>query len=153
MAPRASDDAANLETKYIPAAKDLLRPRLICYVCLRAVFFQCRIPMNETLPAGLNAPPAQSGLAELCRRCNVRRLDIFGSAVTGRFEPERSDLDFLVAFEALAPADYADAYFGLREGLERLFGRDIDLVTEASLSNPYFRDQVESGCQNLFVAA
>ena len=53
-------------------------------------------------------------------------------------------------FEPLAPAAYADAYFSLREGLEPLFGRDIDLVTEASLANPYFRQQAESERRNLF---
>jgi len=93
---------------------------------------------------------AQGDLACLCRRYNVRRLDLFGSAVAGHFEPGRSDLDFLVAFEPLAPAAYADAYFGLREGLEKLFGRDIDLVTESSLANPYFRRQVDSERRNLF---
>jgi len=56
---------------------------------------------------------AQGDLACLCRRYNVRRLDLFGSAVAGNFEPGRSDLDFLVAFEPLAPAAYADAYFGV----------------------------------------
>ncbi|MGD0866664.1 MAG: hypothetical protein ABSA49_14015, partial [Rhizomicrobium sp.] len=58
----------------------------------------------------------------------------------------------LAAFDPLAPAAYADAYFGLREGLERLFGREIDLVIEASLANPYFRRQVEAERQNSFVA-
>jgi predicted nucleotidyltransferase len=106
--------------------------------------------MNIELPDILNAQLAQGDLAGLCRRCNVRRLDLFGSAATGRFESARSDLDFLVIFEPLAPAAYADAYFGLREGLERLFGRDIDLVTEASLANPYFRYQVEAERRNLF---
>jgi len=56
---------------------------------------------------------AQGDLAGLCRRCNVLRLDLFSSAATGRFEEARSDLDFLVMFEPLAPAAYADAYFGV----------------------------------------
>jgi predicted nucleotidyltransferase len=81
-------------------------------------------------------------LAELCRRHHVRRLDLFGSAATARFDQATSDLDFLVEFEPLAPADYADAWFGLREDLERLFGVPIDLITRAGLANPYFAASV-----------
>src|SRR5215204_3453270 len=67
-------------------------------------------------------------LRELCRRFGVRRLDLFGSAATGRFDPSRSDLDFLVEFEQMEPSPYATAYWDLRQGLERLFGRPIDLL-------------------------
>jgi predicted nucleotidyltransferase len=81
-------------------------------------------------------------LRALCRRLHVRRLDLFGSAATGRFDPSRSDLDFLVEFEELLPGGYANAYFGLLEALEGLFGRPIDLLTEPGLKNPYLRKQV-----------
>src|SRR5262245_21544025 len=83
-----------------------------------------------------------AALAALCRRHHVRRLDLFGSAAEARFDPARSDLDFLVEFEPLEPADYADAWFALREELERLFCRRVDLVTRASLGNPYFAERV-----------
>lgn len=81
-------------------------------------------------------------VAALCRQAGARRLDIFGSAVRADFDPATSDLDFLVEFDDLAPAKYADAYFTLRQSLESLFGRPVDLVTEASLENPYFRDRI-----------
>jgi predicted nucleotidyltransferase len=92
-------------------------------------------------------------LVALCRRHKVRRLDLFGSAATGAFDPARSDLDFLVEFEPLEPVAYADAYFGLREGLEAMFGRKIDLITRASLKNPYFRQSVLAERRPLFEAA
>jgi predicted nucleotidyltransferase len=96
---------------------------------------------------------APDALAGLCRRFRVRRLDLFGSAATGRgFDAARSDLDLLVAFESLEPADYADAYFGLRAALETLAGRPVDLVTEAALENPYLRRRVETECRSLFRA-
>jgi predicted nucleotidyltransferase len=96
---------------------------------------------------------APDAFADVCRRFHVRRLDLFGSAATGNgFDPTRSDLDFLVAFEALEPIDYADAYFGLREALEELSGRPIDLVTEAALENPHFRRRVEMERLALFRA-
>src|SRR5438445_549760 len=62
-------------------------------------------------------------LGELCGRFHVRRLDVFGSAAHGDFDPARSDLDFLVEFKPVASGAYADAFFGFKEALEELFGR------------------------------
>lgn len=92
-------------------------------------------------------------LSVLCRRFRVRRLDLFGSAADGRFDPARSDLDFLVAFEELPVIAYADAYFGLHEGLTGLFGREVDLLTEPALENPFLRRQVEAQRRQLFPPA
>jgi len=93
-------------------------------------------------------------LDALCRRFRVQRLDVFGSAATGRgFDAARSDIDLLVAFEPLSPGDFAEAYFGLREALEALTGRKVDLVTEAALRNPYLRRRVEAERQPLFRAS
>ena len=80
------------------------------------------------------------------RRFHVRRLDLIGSATDGRFDPLHSDLDFLVVFEDLP----GSAYFELRAALTELFGRDVDLLTEATLANPYLRRQVEAQRQRLF---
>jgi predicted nucleotidyltransferase len=92
-------------------------------------------------------------LAAACRRFHVRRLDLFGSAATGRgFDAVRSDADFLVEFEPLPPADYADAYFGLREALQHLAGRPVDLLTESALENPWLRRRIEAERRPLFPA-
>ena len=85
----------------------------------------------------------QAALEELCRRYRVRRLELFGSAAADRDRPGESDLDFLVDFEALPAGAYADSYFGLREALEHLFGRPVDLVVASAIKNPYFRQAVE----------
>ncbi len=82
-------------------------------------------------------------LKRLCVVYGVRRLDLFGSALTDRYDPDRSDLDFLVEFQTAALSAYADAYFGLLEALGRLFGRPVDLVVESAIKNPYFRQSVE----------
>lgn len=89
-------------------------------------------------------------IAELCRRAGARRLEIFGSAVRQDFDLMSSDLDFLAEFDDLPPARYADAYFLLKESLEALFGRQIDLITEASLENPYFRNRVQAERQTVY---
>ncbi len=94
--------------------------------------------------------PQLEKVAELCRRSGARRLEIFGSAVRLDFDPMSSDLDFLVEFDDLPPARYADAYFLLKESLEALFGRQIDLITEASLENPHFRKRVLAERQTVY---
>ena len=83
-------------------------------------------------------------LARLCEEHSVARLDVFGSAVTGEFDPETSDLDFLVTFqEAAAGKDAFDKQIGLQDALAALFGRKVDLIPERSITNPYFRANVE----------
>ncbi len=77
-------------------------------------------------------------LDELCRKFRVRRLEFFGSAADGSFDPETSDLDFLVEFLPLKPGEHFDAYFGLLEALEELFQRRVDLVSINAMRNPYF---------------
>ncbi len=91
-------------------------------------------------------------LEQLCRRHHVRRLDLFGSAATGTYRPGESDLDFLVEFHPLAPGSYADAYFGLLESLERLFGRPVDLVVASAIKNPYFLQSIEQARAVLYAA-
>jgi len=103
----------------------------------------------DALPTAL-ASATSDALPALCRRFHVRQLDLFGSAADGRFDPARSDLDFLAAFDELPSARYADCYFGLREGLIALFGRAVDLMTEPALENPYLRRQIEARRQRLF---
>jgi len=91
-------------------------------------------------------------VAEVCRRRHVRRLEVFGSAATGPFDPETSDLDFLVEFEPLEPGAYADAYFGLLEDLQELFERPVDLVIPRAISNRYFRQAIERTREVLYAA-
>jgi uncharacterized protein len=90
-------------------------------------------------------------IATLCRRFGVRRLSVFGSAVTGPFDPERSDVDFLVEFDPDGEGLF-DAYFGLKEELERLLRRPVDLVAPKSLENPYFAATVRRSCRDLYAA-
>ncbi len=93
----------------------------------------------------------RTALVALCRRYRVDRLYLFGSAASGCFDSQRSDLDFLVSFVDREPTgEYADRYLDFAEGLERLFGRPVDLVTEQSIRNPYFRREVESTRQLIY---
>jgi hypothetical protein len=91
-------------------------------------------------------------LQALCRRFHVRRLDIFGSAARGDFDPERSDIDFLVEFDRSTPQHPFDAYFGLREALEELLGRPVDLVEAGVVRNPYLRASIDGSREPVFEA-
>jgi predicted nucleotidyltransferase len=82
----------------------------------------------------------------------VRTLELFGSAAKGTFEPERSDLDFLVDFLPLEPGPHAKAYFGLLFGLEDLFCRKIDLVETGAIENPFFLKTVNESRKLLYAA-
>ncbi|XOB91147.1 nucleotidyltransferase family protein [Pseudomonadota bacterium 24LQ007] len=91
-------------------------------------------------------------LADLRRRHHVSHLAVFGSATTDRFR-EESDLDFLVSFEAgLSARQTAAAFFDLKLELEALFKRPVDLITKASLTNPYFRQSVLAVQGGLYAA-
>lgn len=92
----------------------------------------------------------QPTIADLCRRYAVVRLEIFGSAATGAFDPARSDLDFLVAFAPHPSLSRFEQYFGLQEELQALFGRPVDLVTVDALRNPYFVRSVNASRQLLY---
>jgi hypothetical protein len=83
-------------------------------------------------------------MVSLCGKYRVRRLELFGSAsaVGESFDPDSSDLDFLVEFEESGPVEHSRAYFGLLNDLEDLFGRKIDLVETKAISNPYFLESV-----------
>ena len=91
-------------------------------------------------------------IADICRRYRVRRLELFGSAVGDNFDPQRSDLDFLVEFEPLAEGEHADAYFGLRESLESILSRPVDLVMIRAIRNPYFLEAIEPTRTLLYAA-
>ncbi len=80
-------------------------------------------------------------IKSLCASHNVNRLYVFGSACTDKFN-EKSDIDLLISFMAMDAGDYADTYLELAEEFEKLFNRSVDLVTEKSLSNPYFIESI-----------
>ena len=94
----------------------------------------------------------REALEALCRRFHVRRLELFGSATDGTWDPARSDLDFLVDFRLMEPGLHAKAYFGLWFALQDLFGRNVDLVETPAIKNPYFLKVVNEQRQPLYAA-
>jgi predicted nucleotidyltransferase len=91
-------------------------------------------------------------IAELCRQHHVRRLAIFGSATRDDFDPATSDVDVLVTFDPSADSAYAKNYYSLREQLEALLHREVDLVREGVIRNPYRVQSIEESKVELYAA-
>ena len=91
-------------------------------------------------------------IAALCRKYGVLRLDVFGSAAKGTFDPEKSDLDFVASFADRRNLNYAHRYLAFAEALEALFGRKVDVITEQGIKNPYFREEIEGTRRKVYVA-
>ena len=89
-------------------------------------------------------------LQTLCKKYKVKNLYVFGSILTERFNAE-SDVDLLFNFEpGMDYTTYSENYFGLWDDLKELFQRDVDLVDESSLKNPYFIEEVEETRQLIY---
>jgi len=91
-----------------------------------------------------------AAIRALCEQHRVKRLAVFGSAVKGTFDEERSDVDLVVEF---APdARGWDDYFNFKFALEALFGREVDLVEPSAVKNPYFREVLTLTMRELYAA-
>lgn len=86
-----------------------------------------------------------------CDRYGVRRSRVFGSALTDRFDPATSDVDFLVDFQP-DQENLVHAYFDLKFELERIIGREVDLIMERSVSNPFFKASAFGSAQDIYAA-
>ena len=80
-------------------------------------------------------------IKNLCVEYKVTTLFAFGSVCSEKFT-DTSDIDLLITFKELDPGEYADNYFDLADKFENLFHRRVDLITDKSLSNPYFINSI-----------
>ncbi len=95
----------------------------------------------------------QEAIRALCREYGVARLELFGSAATDQFDPDRSDIDFIVDYAPetdLGP--WLKHYFEFKERLEALLGRPVDLVMAGAMRNPYFIRSVNESRRLLYAA-
>ncbi len=91
-------------------------------------------------------------LIAICQALNIKRLYVFGSVVSDKFR-EDSDIDFLISFsDNLTVDEYTQNYFTLHYKLRELFGREIDIVTERTLSNPYLIESINESKQLIYEA-
>lgn len=82
-------------------------------------------------------------LKKLCSKHRVAKLYVFGSAISDHFSKD-SDIDFMVSFDNVDLNKYADNYFDFKFSLEELFNRDIDLLEEKAIKNPFFKQSIDN---------
>jgi predicted nucleotidyltransferase len=82
-------------------------------------------------------------IKNLCAKHKVSKLFVFGSVLKDTFTNE-SDIDLVVDFEQLDLSEYADNYFDLKDQLESIFNRPVDLLEEKGIRNPFLRKQIDN---------
>ena len=91
-------------------------------------------------------------LAELCRRHDVARLEIFGSAARAvDFDPHSSDADFLVKFRRINNRTLRQ-YFDFADALRQALGRPVDLIESGAVRNPYLQAAINKSRQLIYAA-
>ncbi len=85
----------------------------------------------------------RNSLPPLCEKYRVARLYAFGSVLTDRFGPH-SDIDLIVDFVNWRVDGIADDFFDLRDELQTLFNRPVDLMGEQPIRNPVLRRSIEN---------
>lgn len=96
-------------------------------------------------------PLDAEAIAAVCVRHGVERLRVFGSVLTDRFDPGRSDVDFLVEFKSGRENVFHD-YFDLKAALEHIVGCNADLVGSNAVKNPYVAKSILDGAEDVYAA-
>jgi predicted nucleotidyltransferase len=91
-------------------------------------------------------------IMRLCHQTKVARIGLFGSALRKDFDPEKSDLDFVVEFFEPDAPGISDRYLTLAESLETIFEKRVDLITARSIRNPVFSAEVYTSLCPLYAA-
>jgi uncharacterized protein len=97
----------------------------------------------------LDITPYKEQIKQICEELNLKKLDIFGSSRTDRFGPE-SDIDVIVEFTYSNDVNSFDIYFELKDRLEGLFQRPVDIITEKSLKNPFLVKKVSETRERIY---
>lgn len=88
-------------------------------------------------------------IATLCKKHKVGKLFVFGSVLTDKFN-DKSDVDMVVDFEDIALEDYAENYFDLKLSLEKLLGREVDLLEDKAIRNMVLRKNIDNSKQLVY---
>ena len=94
----------------------------------------------------------RKALYELCRLYGVKRLEVFGSILRDDFDPARSDIDVLVEFKPAVATSFTN-FLNLKEALEALFQRPVDLMELSAVSNRRLRYYIEQSKSPVYEAA
>ena len=111
-----------------------------------------RVPLSRRSLMLALIQDKRDAIVGLCRRYEVVRMDVFGSALRDDFRPGESDVDLLVEFSDRDPYALAQAYFDLLDELNALLGTKVDLVMAGAVKNHYIVADIEATRQLLYAA-
>ena len=112
--------------------------RLIFLIAmLQLLLFFCKLYLSRMLIIERHI----NEIEKLCLENKVKSLYVFGSVLNETFNSQ-SDIDLVVDFNNIEIADYADNYYNLKFGLQSIFHRQIDLLEQKAIRNPYFLQQL-----------
>jgi predicted nucleotidyltransferase len=92
-----------------------------------------------------------SAIERICKTHRVRQLDVFGSVLSEDFG-DNSDIDFLVEFERDGYGGAFEQFMGLKEDLEELLSRPVDLIVNRPFRNPFFQREIDQTKQVIYAA-
>ena len=94
----------------------------------------------------------RDAIGALCRQYGVRKMEVFGSLLRADFDTETSDVDLLVVFEPGKDNSFSN-FLDLKEALETLFGRPVDLLEPHTIRNRRLRHHIEQSSESVYAAA
>jgi len=95
----------------------------------------------------IDLTPFKSDIEKICKDLSLQKLDIIGSSTRDDFS-DKSDIDVLVTFSG--DEHLFDRYFSLKERLEEVFKRKVDVIEERAIRNPFFRQAVNRDRINVY---
>lgn len=98
----------------------------------------------------LDIKPYEDKIKKICVDLHLKSFALFGSVITDKFGAE-SDIDILVEFDPQKNENLFDAYFTLKEDLENIFNRPVDIVIERSVRNPFLKRSIDSTKRTIYV--
>ena len=107
-------------------------------MAISTLFISCRIAFFDYICFMNLIDKYRSQIIELCENHKVKELYLFGSVLTDQFN-DSSDIDMLIQFNQVELLEYFDNYMDLKEKLEKMFNRQVDLVENQAVRNPIFR--------------
>jgi predicted nucleotidyltransferase len=81
-------------------------------------------------------------IKDICTANQVRTLYAFGSVTNANFRPD-IDIDLIVDIAESDPIVYTDNYFNLKEQLQKIFNRHIDLLEQKALRNRFLKEEID----------
>ncbi|MFC2098886.1 nucleotidyltransferase family protein [Bacteroidota bacterium] len=91
-------------------------------------------------------------LNEICKTFDVKRLYVFGSLSTDKFEEDSSDIDLIVEFDQIDPIKKGEMLLSIWDRFEELFGKRVDLLSRTQVRNPYLQKGIDATKQLIYEA-